>query len=64
MTWIFGFLEFISGRRVAQWKPSDNVNADEIGEYYQGDILIAPGQNMKNGLIDESYRWPNGQVAM
>ena len=53
--------EFVSGRRVAQWKPTDQVNPEELGAYFQGDILIAPDQ--KNGLIDERYRWPNGVVA-
>lgn len=59
----FEWKALVTGRRVAQWKPTDAVNPEELGEYYQGDILLTPEQMARNGLIDERYRWPNGQVA-
>ena len=39
-------------------------NLEEKGGFYQGDIMNPPElrPNSKNGLIDESYRWPNGIV--
>ncbi|MBD4896776.1 hypothetical protein GUF81_14085, partial [Xanthomonas citri pv. citri] len=37
-------------------------NPDERGKYYQGDIRLPLPSMNKNGLIDESYRWPNGNV--
>ncbi len=48
--------------RVLAWTPADDVNPEELGHYFQGDIVLAPGQSPKNGLIDERYRWPNGVV--
>ena len=42
---------------MANWKPTDSVNPEELGELPEGDI--AGGYN---GIIDESYRWPNGVV--
>ena len=44
-----------------QWRPTDIVNPEELGEYFEGDIILTTGQE-KNGLIDERYRWPNGIV--
>jgi len=35
-------------------------NIDERGEFYQGDMKLAPG--MKAGIIGSNYRWPNAQV--
>merc|ERR550519_549641 len=37
-------------------------NPDEWGPYYQGDIRLPLPKTTKNGLVDEGYRWPNGQV--
>jgi hypothetical protein len=37
-------------------------NPDERGPYYQGDIKGPLPKMNKNGLIDESFRWPGGVV--
>ena len=37
------------------------MNPEELGDYFEGDIVLAPGQE-KNGMIDERYRWPNGVI--
>ena len=42
-------------------QPKKFGNPDEWGPYFQGDIIMLPEQ--RNGVIDTSYRWPNGQVA-
>ena len=44
-----------------EWKPTDDVNPEELGDHFEGDIVLAPGQE-KNGMIDERYRWPNGVI--
>ncbi len=35
-----------------------NGNPDEIGDYMEGDIEF----DARNGLSDDEYKWPNGQV--
>jgi len=39
-------------------------NFDERGEFYQGDMRLAPGtlQSIKSGIIGDQYRWPNNLV--
>jgi len=37
-------------------------NPDERGNHYQGDIVLPINPMDRNGLIDESYRWPNGEI--
>ena len=46
---------------MAAWKPTDDVNPDELGHFYQGDIELTEEQE-KNGIINEYYRWENGVV--
>lgn len=36
-------------------------NPEELGRYADGDILI-PRPTPKNGVVGESYRWPNGVI--
>ena len=48
--------------KVAAWKPTDKVNPEELGHYFQGDILLTPEQArdddfMRNGVIGDKYRW-------
>lgn len=45
-----------------EWTPESLVNPDELGNLYQGDIML-PLPLTKNGILDESYRWPGGVVA-
>lgn len=52
-----------TGAKVARWKPEDKVNPEELGDTYaEGDILIPPNSNARNGLSAESARWKNGVV--
>lgn len=47
--------------RLAALSPTDKQNPEELGHYYQGDILMTDEQE-RNGLLDERYRWPDGTV--
>lgn len=40
-----------------------NFNPEEIGNYYEGDILY-PRSQQRNGLAEESFRWKNGVVPI
>ncbi|XP_063889698.1 zinc metalloproteinase nas-4-like [Scylla paramamosain] len=46
-----------------EWTPESLINPEELGEYFEGDILLPLPTMGKNGLIDENYRWPEGKVA-
>ena len=37
-------------------------NPDERGNHFQGDIVLPLHPMTKNGLIDESYRWTDGNL--
>lgn len=38
------------------------MNAEELGEHFEGDIILPlPGLD-RSGLLDEKYRWTNGCV--
>lgn len=59
---IYGKPNKESGDRLTEWMKSPNgTNADESGTYLGGDILF-PTKNQRNGLITESYHWPNGEI--
>jgi len=51
----------LTRQRIANWKPTDSVNPEELGELFEGDIAGIAGE-ARNGIIDEKYRWPNGVV--
>lgn len=59
----FGLPDMASGQMVQDWKPSDPWNPEELGNYFEGDILM-PKQtsSARNGINGESYRWPNGII--
>jgi len=46
-----------------EWTPESLINPEELGEFYQGDIMLPLPPMAKNGILDESYRWPNGVVS-
>ncbi|XP_045124478.1 zinc metalloproteinase nas-4-like [Portunus trituberculatus] len=46
-----------------EWTPQSLVNPDELGDYFEGDIVLPLPPMCRNGLIDEKYRWPGGRVA-
>ncbi|CAB3363304.1 Hypothetical predicted protein [Cloeon dipterum] len=43
------------------WNPDSKVNPEELGPYYQGDILTIPDGD-RNGLTNTAFRWPGGVV--
>lgn len=51
----------ITGEAVASWSESSLVNPEELGEYFEGDILMPP-VILRNGLINLSSRWTDAIV--
>lgn len=52
------------GNIVKTWEESGNydlINPEELGTYAEGDILM-PKSIGRNGILAETYRWPNGIV--
>lgn len=50
------------GLEVGNWKGNQKSgNPEELGSYLEGDILFPRGKS-RNGLIAETYRWPDGQI--
>ena len=39
-----------------EWKPTDSVYPEELGEFYDGDMVLTPDQVEKNEMLDEKYR--------
>lgn len=59
----FGLPDMATGQLVNNWQPSDLLNPEELGNYFEGDILTAKRtSSARNGLVGESYRWPNGII--
>lgn len=56
----------ITGNLVAAQDERSEQNPEELGTYYEGDILIplrnAEGVNERNGLLALSTRWPGGVI--
>ncbi|XP_008479838.1 uncharacterized protein LOC103516637, partial [Diaphorina citri] len=50
-----------NGELVSQWNPESPINPEEVGTYYEGDILHIPNM-ARNGLKSLSSRWPKGVV--
>ncbi|KAI5713734.1 hypothetical protein M8J76_004482 [Diaphorina citri] len=58
---LFGIPDNKSGELVSQWNPESPINPEEVGTYYEGDILHIPNM-ARNGLKSLSSRWPKGVV--
>lgn len=59
----YGLPDMASGQMVNNWQPSDPWNPEELGNYFEGDILMPKRtSSARNGLVGESYRWPNGVI--
>lgn len=58
---IFGDPDENVGKMVEEWTPDSNLNAEELGTYFEGDILI-PNSEGRNGLVKESSRWKNNVI--
>lgn len=52
---------FVTGLRLLESENADG-NPEEKGSYLEGDILFPIDGSQRNGLVSESYRWPNGHV--
>lgn len=47
---------------IEAWKPEDGTNVWELSGLFEGDIMLYTKQPNKNGIIDETYRWPNATI--
>ncbi|XP_072934624.1 hatching enzyme 1.2-like [Epargyreus clarus] len=56
----YGLPKDESGAAVATWTESSLMNPEEMGEYAEGDILMP--QLTRNGIRDQTSRWPNGII--
>ena len=50
-----------TGVKVSQWTVNMNINPEELGNYLEGDIMIAKSLT-RNGVKDENLRWSNGVI--
>ncbi|XP_044739805.1 zinc metalloproteinase nas-4 [Chrysoperla carnea] len=58
----FGKPDENTGEILDKWHPETNdSNAEEVGNYFEGDILI-PKPLSRNGIGAESARWPGGKI--
>lgn len=61
-TRLFGVPDKNVGLEVENWKDNElNGNPEEMGSYFEGDILFPKGQS-RNGLIAESSHWTDGII--
>lgn len=58
---LYGAPDAEVGAKVLAWTPDNDVNPEELGSYLQGDLLVNRPLG-KNGLTDETTRWPKGIV--
>jgi hypothetical protein len=58
---IFGSPDVAVGRSVAEWTPEISQNPEELGNYFEGDILHPIGEG-RNGLQRDSSKWKDGVV--
>ncbi|KAF4517887.1 hypothetical protein B566_EDAN001841 [Ephemera danica] len=49
------------GEKVAKWKPGQG-SPQELGSYFEGDIIEPPPSLTRNGVIETRYRWPQGVI--
>lgn len=56
--WALKVPDVKSGLKVARWTKNTNVNPEELGNYLQGDIMVA-ASTARNGAKDPNLRWPN-----
>lgn len=61
-TAIYGEPSTATGKRLDEWDAASELNPEEVGEYLEGDILIPRDPKLRNGIVGESSRWPNGVV--
>lgn len=61
---VFGEPNAKTGEILRKWEPSDQSNPEELGSYFEGDILFPVNQSSgaRNGMVAKGYRWPNGVI--
>ncbi|XP_055305146.1 hatching enzyme 1.2-like isoform X2 [Sitodiplosis mosellana] len=47
---------------IEAWTPEDGTNVWEHSGLFEGDIMLYTKQPIKNGIIDEAYRWPDATI--
>lgn len=57
----FGLPDNETGTKLDQWKPGGQ-NPEEVGNYYEGDILIPRSMVGRNGIAHPSYRWKDATI--
>lgn len=55
---LYGKPDKLSGLNAIEWEKNPTGNPEETGNYLEGDILF-PNPTTRNGIIGQSYRWPN-----
>lgn len=61
-TQMFGQPDPEIGEIISEFFNFTNENPEELGSYLEGDLLIPHGAP-RNGIVGQSYRWPNGIVS-
>ncbi|XP_044763767.1 zinc metalloproteinase nas-13-like [Coccinella septempunctata] len=51
-----------SGKMVETWEEISGVNPEEMGNYFEGDIMLPPRSVSRNGLRNETFRWENAII--
>lgn len=51
-------------KRVNQWSANDKENVWELSGLFEGDIMPNSDSKIRNGLVDETMRWPNGSIPI
>lgn len=59
---IFGVPDYGLGEIVGKWNSSSKVNPEELGSYYQGDILDTRILHSRSSISNAATRWPEGIV--
>lgn len=49
------------GKALVEWTPENNSNPEELGSYFEGDMLL-PRAEGRNGIVSTASRWPNGII--
>jgi len=57
----FGLPDENVGQLVESWNESSNMNPEELGSYYEGDILIEAGEG-RSAVRDKALLWPGGVI--
>lgn len=59
---LYGQPSEATGKLVEELDKSSEINPEEVGEYLEGDILVPRDPKMRNGIVGQSSRWPNGII--